>query len=42
MSDGTDRHRILITDIAWPSTAPEREVLAELDAEVVESDSPDE
>ena len=42
MSDGNAGHPILITDIAWPSTAPEREVLAELDAEVVESDSPDE
>ena len=42
MSEETAGHRILITDIAWPSTAPEREVLAELDAEVVESDSPDE
>ena len=42
MSEENAGHRILITDIAWPSTAPEREVLAELDAEVIESDSPDE
>ena len=37
-----DRHKILITDYVWPSTDPEREVLAELNAEVVESDSGDE
>ena len=35
-------HKILITDYVWPSTKPEREVLAELDAEIVESDSDDE
>jgi len=42
MAEETAGHKILITDIAWPNTAPEREVLAELDAEVIESDSPDE
>ena len=42
MSDDSSRHRILITDVVWPSTEPEREVLAELDAEVIESDSADE
>ena len=36
------KHKILITDYVWPSTVPEREVLAELDAEIVESDSADE
>ena len=35
-------HKILITDYVWPSTKPEREVLSELDAEIVESDSDDE
>ena len=29
--------RILITDFVWPSTAPEREVLAEINAEVIEA-----
>ncbi len=33
------RHRILITDCVWPSTEPERRILAELDAEVVEAES---
>mgnify|MGYP003309000892 CR=1 FL=1 len=32
------KHKILITDYVWPSTVPEREVLAELDADIVESD----
>ena len=36
------KHKILITDYVWPSTVPEREVLAELDADIVESDSGDE
>ena len=32
----------MITDYVWPSTNPEREVLAELNAEVIEADSGDE
>ncbi len=42
MAGDPTRHKILITDYVWPSTAPEREILAELDAEVVEADSSDE
>ncbi|MBM4436256.1 MAG: C-terminal binding protein [Actinobacteria bacterium] len=41
-STGRRRPKILITDTVWPSTQPERVVLAELDADIVESDSPDE
>lgn len=42
MSDDSGRDRILITDVVWPSTEPEREVLARLNAEVIEADSSDE
>jgi len=42
MNDTTAGHRILITDVAWPSTAPEREVFQEIDAVVIEADSSDE
>lgn len=31
------RYRVLVTDFVWPSTAPEREVLAEIGAEIIES-----
>ena len=31
------RYRVLVTDFVWPSTAPEREVLAEIGAEVIEA-----
>ena len=42
MSDDSGCDRILITDVVWPSTEPEREVLAQLNAEVIEADSSDE
>ena len=33
----TPRYRVLVTDYVWPSTVPEREVLAEVGAEIIES-----
>ena len=42
MSRGGAKPRVLITDYVWASTRPEREVLAAVGAEAVESDSADE
>ena len=36
------RYRVLVTDYVWPSTAPEREILAEIGAEIIESPGPSE
>ena len=38
----TPRYRVLVTDYVWPSTVPEREVLAEIGAEIIESPGPSE
>ena len=38
----TPRYRVLVTDYVWPSTAPEREVLAEIGAEIIEAPGPSE
>ncbi len=42
MTETTSRFKVLITDYVWPNTDVEREVLARIDAQAVESDSPDE
>ena len=36
------KYRVLVTDYVWPSTAPEREVLAEIGAEIIEAPGPSE
>ncbi len=36
------RYRVLVTDFVWPSTAPEREVLGEIGAEIIEAPDPSE
>ena len=36
------KYRVLVTDFVWPSTAPEREVLAEIGAEIIEAPGPSE
>ncbi len=38
----TPKYRVLVTDYVWPSTVPEREVLAEIGAEIIESPGPSE
>ena len=40
-SDGP-RYRVLVTDFVWPSTQPEREVLARIGAEIIEAPDPSE
>ena len=35
-------YRVLVTDFVWPSTVPEREVLAEIGAEIIEAPEPSE
>jgi len=35
-------YRVLVTDFVWPSTEPEREVLAQIGAEIVEAPDPSE
>src|SRR5918999_4613173 len=35
-------YRILVTDYVWPSTEPEREVLASIGAEIIEPPDPSE
>ena len=42
MTETTSRFKVLITDYVWPNTDVEREVLARIGAQAVESDSPDE
>lgn len=36
------KYRVLVTDYVWPSTEPEREVLAQIDAEIIEAPDPSE
>ena len=36
------RYKVLVTDFVWPSTEPEREVLAQIGAEIVEAPDPSE
>ncbi len=42
MTETTSRFKVLITDYVWPNTDVEREVLARIGAQAVESASPDE
>ncbi len=42
MTETTSRFKVLITDYVWPNTDVERGVLARIDAQAIESDSPDE
>ena len=37
MPDSKPNYRVLVTDFVWPSTAPEREVLASIGAEILEA-----
>lgn len=38
----SSKYKILVTDYVWPSTAPEREVLAQIGAEIIEAPDPSE
>ena len=37
MVDNSPKYRVLVTDFVWPSTQPEREVLAGIGAEIIEA-----
>ncbi len=37
MANNGPKYRVLVTDFVWPSTQPEREVLAEIGAEIIEA-----
>ena len=42
MTAAGSKYRVLVTDYVWPSTAPEREVLAKIGAEIIEAPDPSE
>ena len=42
MAETSPQYRVLVTDYVWPSTAPEREVLARIGAELIEAPDPSE
>lgn len=42
MADDDTKYRVLVTDFVWPSTEPERHVLAQIGAEIVEAPDPSE
>ena len=42
MTTDQSQFRVLVTDYVWPSTEPEREVLAQIGAEIVEAPDPSE
>lgn len=42
MAANEPRYRVLVTDYVWPSTEPERQVLAEIGAEIIEAPDPSE
>jgi D-3-phosphoglycerate dehydrogenase len=42
MADSKPAFKVLVTDFVWPSTAPEREVLAQIGAEIIEAPDPSE
>ncbi len=42
VTENASRFKVLITDYVWPDTNVEREVLERIDAQAIESDSPDE
>ena len=42
VTENASRFKVLITDYVWPNTNVEREVLERIDAQAIESDSPDE
>ncbi|PKB67041.1 MAG: hypothetical protein BZY81_05715 [SAR202 cluster bacterium Io17-Chloro-G4] len=37
MASSGPKYKVLVTDFVWPSTAPEREVLAQIGAEIIEA-----
>ena len=37
MAATNPKYKVLITDYVWPSTEPEREVLAQIGAEIIEA-----
>ena len=42
MAGTQPKYRVIVTDYAWPSIEPEREVLARIGAEAVEAPDPSE
>lgn len=42
MAHRSSKYKILVTDYVWPSTEPEREVLAQIGAEIIEAPDPSE
>ncbi len=42
MAASDAKYRVLVTDFVWPSTEPEREVLAQIGAEIIEAPDPSE